>query len=343
MTPSQPPVVADPTAYGQLTDAEQVEALRPVAVGAAEAFGLTVHRLEVHRHAYNTTFAVHTTDGQQWALRVNTNSASQAAEIATQQAWQLALAHQTPVLVPTPRRTVEGDWCARIPSEPLGREVLVTCANWLAGDDVGEAPTPEVARELGSAMAHLHRQAASWSLPTGGAMPTFADPLFGDTDHLATLELERSDRAVIDAAMSQARASFDRAYAGVPVIALHADLHGGNLKWHGGRLAVFDFDDCGLGIPALDLAISTFYLRGGDPAAETALRAGYAAIAPLPEVDPGDFEALVAGRQLLLANDLVTNTTAQLRELARSYLPMTVERLRHWQRTGRFTRVLPGP
>lgn len=340
MTPSQPPVVADPTAYGQLTDAEQVEALRPVAVGAAEAFGLTVHRLEVHRHAYNTTFAVHTTDGQQWALRVNTNSASQAAEIATQQAWQLALAHQTPVLVPTPRRTVEGDWCARIPSEPLGREVLVTCANWLAGDDVGEAPTPEVARELGSAMAHLHRQAASWSLPTGGAMPTFADPLFGDTDHLATLELERSDRAVIDAAMSQARASFDRAYAGVPVIALHADLHGGNLKWHGGRLAVFDFDDCGHGPAVLDLAIATFYLRvrpGSDAeGTSAALLEGYAGRRPLPAGVDEHLDALMAARQLLLANDLLGTSTASLRAGARDYLSTTCERLAAWLETGRF-------
>ncbi len=84
---------------------------------------------------------------------------------------------------------------------------------------------------------------------------------------------------------------------GAPVQPLHADLHGGNLKWHEGQLAVFDFDDCGLGVPALDLAVAVFYLRGDDPQLEGALTAGYAEVRPLPDVDPGHFEAMIAARQ----------------------------------------------
>jgi Ser/Thr protein kinase RdoA (MazF antagonist) len=36
----------------------------------------------------------------------------------------------------------------------------------------------------------------------------------------------------------------------------------------------------------IDLAISASYLRGGDPAVEEAMLAGYAEVAPLPEVVP---------------------------------------------------------
>ena len=49
----------------------------------------------------------------------------------------------------------------------------------------------------------------------------------------------------------------------------------------------------------------------------------------------------MAARQLLLANALLSTTTADLRGEAADYLVTTVERLRHWLDTGRFTRALP--
>lgn len=327
-------------AYPDLTDDEQAEALRPVAVAAADAFGLEVHRLEVHLHAYNTTYALETDSGERFALRINTNSTSPRDEIDAQQAWQLSIAEDTPVLVPTPLPTTDGQWCASVQSEALGREVLVTCAGWLLGPDVGE-PTPEVAHELGRAMALLHLQARSWQVPEGGTLPLFDSPLFGDVDRLSTTVVDTPAREVFGKAMDLTTEVFARVYADAPVRALHADLHGGNLKWHEGSLAIFDFDDCGLGVPALDLAISTFYLRGGTDGAEQAMREGYASITTLPQIDPADFEALVASRQLLLVNDMVASGTAQFREMAASYVPTSADRLRHWLETGHFTRALP--
>ncbi len=332
------------TAYADLGDDEQAEALRPVAVAATEEFGLDVVRLEVLLHAYNTTFEVGTSDGGRYALRVNTNSASTPEEVLAQQAWQLAIAAETPVRVPVPRVTRDGDPCARVVSAALGREVLVTCASWLEGPDVGEEPDAGQGFELGRAMARLHRHARGWPLPPGATMPVFDEPLFGDPDRLTGAEgLDEEQREVLRRARERADEAFARVHAAGPVVALHADLHGGNLKWHEGRLAVFDFDDCGLGAPALDLAISLFYLRGGgDGAVERAVLEGYADVAPPPEVDPADLEALVASRQLLLANDLLGSSTAALRGRARDYLGVTVDRLRHWLEAGRFTRAARG-
>lgn len=330
------------TAYADLGDDEQAEALRPAAVAAAEEFGLDVVRLEVLLHSYNTTFDVGTADGGRYAMRVNTNSASTVPEVLAQQAWQLAIAAETPVRVPVPRVTRAGAPCARVRSEPLGREVLVTCASWLAGPDV-EDPDVEQGLELGRAMARLHEHARGWPLPEGGRMPVLDEPLFGDEDLLVGAEgLDGEQHQVLARARERADEAFARVHAAGPVVPLHADLHGANLKWHEGRLAVFDFDDCGLGAPALDLAISLFYLRGGDgDAVERAVLEGYADVAPLPEVDPADLEALVASRQLLLGNDLLGSSTAALRGRARDYLVVTVDRLRHWLATGRFTRALP--
>src|SRR5690606_12254227 len=292
-------------AYADLPHEQQAEALRPVVLAAADAFGLAVHRLEVRLHAYNTTYEttyeLQTVGGERFALRINTNSTSPEPEILAQQLWQLAIARETTVLVPRPIATADGRWCARVPSRALGRDLLVTCASWLEGDDVGE-PDAEVAHELGRSMAALHVQARTWQLPEGSSMPSFDEPRFGDEDLLGTAELAPHEREVVEQSRALAQEAFRRVYTGATSIALHADLHGGNLKWHGGRLAGFDFDDCGLGVPALDLAISTFYLRGGEAGAEEAMRAGYASVAHLPDIDRPDFEAMVASRQLLLAN-----------------------------------------
>lgn len=300
-------------AYVNLSDEEQVKVLRAAALVAAEQFGLELVRLEVAAHAHNTTFAADTADGTRYALRVNTNSHSTPSNIVAQQTWQQAIAANTEVLVPEPLVTPDGDWYVHVESEAFGRPLQVTAASWLEGPDVAEIDVI-VARELGRAMALLHEQSAAWPLPTGASLPRFNTPLFGDEDLLRTAAgLDADQRAVLDQAREESARAFAAVHGGAALRPLHADLHGGNLKWADDRLAVFDFDDCGLGVPTLDLAITTFYLRSGSAAPEQALQAGYAEVAPLPECHPAHFEAMVAARQLLLANSLLSTTTAELR------------------------------
>jgi len=329
-------------AYADLSDEEQVEVVRAVARTAAEQFGLELVRLELEAHAYNTTFAADTTDGARYALRVNTNSHSTPSNIVAQQAWQRAIGVDAGVLVPEPLTTLAGEWYVRVGSEAFGRPLLVTAASWLEGPDIAEMDVV-VTHELGRIMAMLHEQSRCWPFPPGASLPRFDTPLFGDEDLLCSADwLDAGQRTVLD----QAKMETGRAFAAVchdaSLQPLHADLHGGNLKWVKDRLAVFDFDDCGLGVPVLDLAITTFYLRSGNPAPEQALMAGYASEARLPEVDPRDFEGMVAARQLLLANSLLSSTTAELRAEAQQYLRVTIGRLRHWLKTGTFTREPPG-
>ena len=325
-----------------MDDDEQVEVLRPVALEAAARFGLEVVGAELAAHAYNTTFRVDGSDGRRWALRVGTNSASTPAHVVAQQEWMRAIAAETEVLVPEPLATPDGSWFVEVDAPVVGRPLLVTAASWLEGPDVGEVDAL-VAHELGRTTALLHRQAQGWQLPPGGELSRFDTSMFGDQDRLDDAPgLSPEERDVLARSRERTARAYARIHDGAPLRVLHADLHGGNLKWHQGRLGVFDLDDCGLGLPVLDLAISTFYLRAGDPAPEQALLAGYAEVSPLPEVDPADREALLADRQLLLANSLLASTTADLRRDAEAYLHVAVDRLRHWLGTGTFTRALPG-
>jgi Ser/Thr protein kinase RdoA (MazF antagonist) len=324
--------------YAALGTDGQVEVLRRAALDAVVAFGLEVLRVELVLHAYNTTFRLDTRDGRRLALRLNTNSHSTPANVVAQQAWLHALRADTAVLVPDPVATPDGVWAVEVPCPEWGRPLTATVATWLEGDDVGTCDEEQSAA-LGRVMAQLHDHAEGFTLPEGARLPVFDDPLFGDNDLVSHRPgLSSTERALLTEALERGHRAFAEAGAVESPIAPHADLHGGNLKWHEGRLAVFDFDDSGLGVPALDLAISAFYLRADASATEQALRDGYAEVRPLPEVGEEAFEALVACRQLLLANSLFMSTTADLRAEAEAYLLVTLERIRRWQETGRFGR-----
>jgi Ser/Thr protein kinase RdoA (MazF antagonist) len=328
--------------YADLDEAEQVAALRPAAVRAAARFGLDVQRVEVVAHVFNTTFRVDTRDGERVALRVHTNSVSTEENVRAQLAWQRAIADETDVWVPRPLTADDGDWFVRVECEGYGRPVIATAATWLDGDEV-EDLDEEIAHAMGRALARLHDHAAAWQPPTGSRLERFDDPLFRDPDLLSGARgLDEEGRDVIRRALDRCDAAFARALReGQELRALHADLHGGNLMWAKGRLGVFDFDDSGLGTPALDLAIAAYYLRSDGEGREQAMRAAYGELAPLPEIDPADFEALVAARQLLLANSLLASNTRELSAMAEEYLGTTVTRLGDWLETGRFTKTRP--
>jgi len=324
--------------YAALDEEGQVEVLRRVALAAADGFGLVVRDLALVLHAFNTTFRVDTDDGRRLALRVNTNSMSTPAHIAAQQAWLHALATETDVRVPDPLAAPGGGWDVAVDCPPWGGPLHTTVASWLEGDDVGQCDE-EQAHALGRTMAMLHDHAEGFALPPGASLTLFDEPLFHDRSLLeGAVPMPDGALDVVTESLARCRQRFDEVCAGQRPIVLHADLHGGNLKWHEGRLAVFDLDDAGLGVPALDLAISTFYLRSEPPGVQQALREGYAQVRNLPDVSDEQFEALVASRQLLLANSLLASSTPSMRAEATGYLDLTVERLRGWLSTGRFSR-----
>ena len=82
-----------------------------------------------------------------------------------------------------------------------------------------------------------------------------------------------------------------------------------------------------------DLAISAYYLRD-DAALEAALLEGYQAVRPLPSFTTEQFEAMVASRNLILLNDVVTTTNAEFREMMPTYVPRSIVKLRAYLDTG---------
>lgn len=324
--------------FAEVTARTQVNRLRRLARAALPAWGLPDASLTLLHHGYNTTFRVDLPDGSRFALRVNTQPHKTAAHLRAEVAWLAALSAQTGLRVPTPQPTAAGALSAVVPSPDHGRALPLVLFSWLPGRDLGDRWTLSQTRAVGAVMARLHEHATRWTMPADAELPLFDDVLTDLPNRLADHPaLDAEARQVLSTAYERAQRLQHEAFAGVPMIPLHADLHGGNIKWHDNQLAVFDFDDAGLGAPALDLAISAYYLRD-DEAAEQALLAGYASVRALPSVTPEQFEAMVAGRNLLLVNDLLEQPNADLRAMVPGYVTTSVTRLRHWLDTGKFRR-----
>lgn len=326
---------------------EQVRRLTAVARRALPCWGMRDAELELLQHGYNTTFAVAST-GLRFALRINVNAHKELPHLIAELAWLDALDRDTELTVPVPQPTSTGDFFTLVDSPDHDRQLPVVLYSWLEGVDLGHKPTRDQLRATGRMTAILHAHAAGWQIPPGADLPRIDTPLMNVPNRLAGGHpaLPADGQVVLAEAMERIQHHYDAVLSRERVRPIHADLHGHNLRWftdrHGvERLAVFDFDDAGLGVPVQDLAISAYYLRP-DPGQEDRLLAGYAEVAPLPAYTTDEFEAIVASRNLVLANDMVATENAEFQKWAPRYLAATIARMRHFLDTGRYRIDAPG-
>ncbi|MGB8861685.1 MAG: phosphotransferase [Ilumatobacteraceae bacterium] len=321
----------------------QVARLRPAAVAVLRQYPVEVASLRLLNHGFNTTFRVDTIDGQRFALRLNVNSRRTDAYIAAEMAWLAALSEETDLWVPTPQRTRDGALLAHVHSTDLGRDLPAALFSWLPGSDLGDEATPGQMRAVGRAAATLHAHGETWQLPPGAALPAI-DTVLMDVPYVLDQEhplLSTADHELIESMFTHVQGHYDAMFAGARRQPLHADLHIWNLKWYRGRLSVLDFDDSGIGVPVQDLAISAYYLRD-NAAQEAALLEGYQELRPLPAFTAEQYEAMVASRNLVLLNDVITTTNAEFIEMLPRYVPNSIAKLRAYLDTGEFRHDVPG-
>jgi len=335
--------MSDESAFVALSKRAQIARMRTLAVDALRAFPVSVGRLTLLEHGFNTTFRIDTTDGAKLAMRINVNSRRSAANIAAELQWIDALARDTDLVVAAPVRTITGDLVSSVHSPDLGRDLSVAVFSWLNGRDLGEAPTLEKMRAAGRAMATLHDHASTWRPSNGAELSLLDDPFWTFPDRLTAenLGIGGDDLAVVRSMVDLSSSTMKRLFAAGSPQPIHTDLHDWNMKWYRGRLSVFDFDDSGIGLPIQDLAVATYYRRPEHDHVD-ALFEGYVSLRPLPEYTSEDFETLVAHRNLLLLNDLLVTTNAEHRAIIPNFIRNTVVKLRNFLDTGVYRHDIDG-
>lgn len=272
---------------------------------------------------FNATFSVITQTGKKYALRINVNSTRTPENMRAETAWVSHLQRIGAVNVATPIANSAGQYITTLHHTDSNHSLAAILYSWLQGEDIGGEPELEQLQALGCTMARMHQAAATFTLPIGAQLPCFNDLLWGTEDFLCShkSQLSKSDRLLLDRARARIMDDTVALYARFPAQVIHADLHGGNLKWQDNRLYVFDFDDCGMGIPLQDIAIALFYLDSKEE--EQALLNGYQSVCPLPHHTRQEMQSLLIQRRIMLLNYLFETKNQKHRARVDTYLAKT--------------------
>jgi len=305
----------------------QTDSLTVFAHEILKKYGISEAQVECINFEFNATFAVSTESGQKYALRLNINSTRVVSNIQAETQWVRDLALIPSIKVPTPIAALDDTYVVSGVHTDSGQTIYAVMYSWLEGEEIGDEPSLDQLHTVGRAIALLHENSSHFTLTDGAELPTFSDFFWGTEDYLFSSKsrLIPKDRQLIEQARDLVMKYTDELYSNSVAHIIHADLHGWNLMWHEEQLSIFDFDDCGYGVEAQDIAVVLYYLD--TPEQDAALLDGYKSIRPLPTYSEKAMKALLLQRRLLLLNYLFETKNAEHKEMLPAYLEKTIERV----------------
>ncbi len=315
------------TSFFELPPEDQQRSLTAFASDLLKNYGIHDAKISCINFEFNATFSVETDSGTKYALRININSTRTVENMKGEIEWVRHLNRTSGIHTPTPIATSNDNYIISGFHKDSEQTLHAVMYSWLEGEELGNEPTLEQLHEVGRAIAILHQESHDFSLTSESSLPTFNDFFWGTEDYLFSnkSKLSDTDRALIKEAHDHIMKFTNELYANSPVHIIHADFHGWNLMWNDNRLSIFDFDDCGFGVEAQDLAVVLYYLD--TPEQDVAILNGYRSVKPLPQYSDLAMKALLLQRRLLLLNYLFETKNQEHQEMLPAYLEKSLERV----------------
>ena len=325
--------------YEEMTPQEQITHLEEFAHDVLLQYGISAKSLLCINHSFNTTFKLTTAHDKTYAMRINTSSKKWPEHVWAEIQWMQKIANEGEVQVPVPVPNLQGEFFSNHYFFYDGGNLNIVLTNWIEGEVIKETPTENQLFELGKSMALLHQSGKTW-VAQGYAnfkeidMPLMAerDNLFAEVDQQISAELYE---LLCDVNLEAVKVLESLRERSAPQL-IHADLYFGNVIAHKDTISILDFDDAGMGFPLQDLANAIFYLRA-DFVKEEDLIAGYISVAPLPEYQSFELEALIASQALTKLSSRFANSTAENKTSLPDYLEAIEGQLHNYRQTGRFS------
>ena len=316
------------TSFFELPSEDQQRSLTAFASDLLKNYGIHDAKISCINFEFNATFSVETDSGTKYALRININSTRTVENMKGEIEWVRHLNRTSGIHTPTPIATLNDNYIISGFHKDSEQTLHAVMYSWLEGEELGDEPTLEQLHEVGRAIAILHQESHDFSLTSESSLPTFNDFFWGTEDYLfsSKSKLSDTDRALIKEAHDHIMKFTNELYANSPVHIIHADFHGWNLMWNDNRLSIFDFDDCGFGVEAQDLAVVLYYLD--TPEQDVAILNGYRSVKPLPQYSDLAMKALLLQRRLLLLNYLFETKNQEHQEMLPAYLEKSLERVK---------------
>lgn len=313
--------------FGQLVLQSQKEHLIELAYTVLTEYPFEIQSIEIINFGFNVTFKVVTEKNEMFALRINVNSHRTLENLHGEIALVRFLSDRGAVNLPSPVASKNGEFALTVASALLGRDLGVALYSWLDGKELGDKPSEDALRKLGAAMAAMHQATANFTLPDNAQLPLLKDFLWQTEDIIfaSGSPLSKEDIELLTQAKNEIERIIKDLYSGSKVIAIHADLQGGNIFSHGDKIYIFDFDDAGFGLPIQDLATALCYFDR--PEQNVALLAGYQSVSELPRHDKHQLNGLLLQRRIIQLNYLYGSTNQEHRDMAPKCLLDTLRRV----------------
>lgn len=310
--------------FDEMTIEEQIASLDDCLVEILDQYELDEYEAESINHEFNSTFKVTAGSGEKFALRINVNSSRSPENLNAEIFWITSIKSVT---VPKPLLNRDGSAVSHGWHAATNCNLAAVLYTWLEGEEPGDEPSEDQLFALGAAMAKLHLESADLVLPPGCELTDYTDVFWGEKNLLTGPEskLTTDEQAKVTDVLARVSTALVELRGDAKLQPIHADLHPWNVMWHQGELAVFDFDDSGLGLPIQDLMTSLYYLD--TPEQDAALLAGYASVAPVPEHTTEQRQLLMLQRRLLLLNYLYETSNPEHAEMVPEYQAETFRRL----------------
>ncbi len=241
-------------------------------------------------------------------LRLHRQGYHTKSEIASELAWLTALQDLPGLNAVTPIPGAHG-LVTQVEDRFVVAFAPITGKELQPGDDLARWFAP-----LGEITARLHLQARHWTPPEGFTRKRWdVQTILGPQPHWGHWQqaqgLDSTGEALLARATDLLAARLHAYGTGPEAFGLiHADLRLANLMVDGDRLTAIDFDDCGFGWWAYDLASALSFIET-DPRLPDLIAAwikGYTHIAPLRAEDRAMIPSLILLRRILLTAWLST-------------------------------------
>jgi Ser/Thr protein kinase RdoA (MazF antagonist) len=313
--------------FFNLSTEQQIKSFTKSAVILLKNYGVEDAEIKCINFEFNATFCVVTQSGQKFALRININSTRSPENMRAEVEWVNSLSRTPGINVPRPIANGSDQFISSLFHEDSGRTLNSILFTWLEGEELGDEASADQMFTVGAAMATLHQSSQTFTLTPPAELAVFDDWLWGTEDYLLSDKSQLTDaqQLIIRDAVQIIESDTSALYNTTPIQIIHGDLHGWNLMWHEGVLSIFDFDDCGFGIPQQDLAVCLYYLD--TPEQKEALLSGYQSIQLLPAYTQSQMASLLLQRRLVLLNYLYETSNPEHRAMLPVYLEKTMERI----------------
>ena len=286
-----------------------------VARRALDAYALPYASITAPKDVCNTTFRIASQSGERYVLRICHPRRTSVDVVRSESLWLAALRREAGLHTPDPMRNEEMQYVTVVADAQALQPRPCALFRWTPGRFPTRMLTPRHLLRVGELMARLHDHAAHWERPDCFTRP-YVETLNprqqqrddGFDEAIAALAIQAvasvstpQQGTVVAAVIEKVRTMLQEMGEGRADFGMiHVDMHQWDYLFHGGKVGMGSFDDCGFGHWRYDLAVTLYCLIGHPDlfALKEAFLTGYRRSRPLLAEREEKLDSFMALRRL---------------------------------------------